>query len=434
MTAGDLMGLKMIVNGLSFSYGSALVLEGVALTIAEGDFVGIIGPNGSGKSTLLKILAALLKPAQGSVILDGRELRRWSRLDLARRIALVAQERGAGFNFLVEEVVAMGRYPYQGRFSAMGEADRRAVERAMHLTGCYQLRERELFSLSGGERQRVILARALAQETPCLLLDEPTSFLDIGYQVELLELLQSLNNREKLTVVMVMHDLNLASRYCRKLFLLHQGKIHACGDPAGVLNRENILAVYRTEVLIEPHPLGGSPQVIPISAKNLPGKTAYSGPVHLIGGGGSATPVMNELFIKGFPLSAGVLSAGDSDWAAARRLGLSMVEEAPFSPIREDRHRDNLGLIERSSAVVLAPLFVGPGNLLNVEAAGHALKQGLPVFVIDEPSIAARDFTGGRASLLYAELKEKGAVFVSRLDLLQLMKRDNGDGAILSHS
>jgi len=153
-----------------------------------------------------------------------------------------------------------------------------------------------------------------------------------------------------------------------------------------------------------------------------------------IGGGGSATPVMNELFIKGFPLSAGVLSAGDSDWAAARRLGLSMVEEAPFSPIREDRHRDNLGLIERSSAVVLAPLFVGPGNLLNVEAAGHALKQGLPVFVIDEPSIAARDFTGGRASLLYAELKEKGAVFVSRLDLLQLMKRDNGDGAILSHS
>src|SRR5690606_8726408 len=147
------------------------------------------------------------------------------------RLAVVGKGAGAGFNFSVEEMVAMGRYPYLDRFGSLKAGDRRAEERAMHLTGCYHLRHRGIFSLSGCERQRVILARALAQETPCLLLDEPTSFLDLGYQVELLELLRSLNLRERLTVVVVMHDLNLASRYCRKLFLLYRGRIHACGGP-----------------------------------------------------------------------------------------------------------------------------------------------------------------------------------------------------------
>ena len=223
-------------------------------------------------------------------------------------MALVGQERSAGFNFLVEDVVAMGRYPYQDRFSAPKEADRRAVERSMHLTGCYHLRERELFSLSGGERQRVILARALAQETPCLLLDEPTSFLDIGYQVELLELLQSLNRKEGITIIAVMHDLNLASRYCGKLLMLNQGKIYACGTPEEVLTRDHIRNVYRTEVIIEPHPLGGSPQIIPFAPPALHSAKTTAAQRCIIGGGGSATPLINELVLAGVLLSAGVLT------------------------------------------------------------------------------------------------------------------------------
>ncbi|NLA26591.1 MAG: ABC transporter ATP-binding protein, partial [Firmicutes bacterium] len=247
--------LNIEVKNLSFSYGPETILDGVNLTLKQGDFIGIIGPNGSGKSTLLKNMAAILTPTGGEIIIDSTELLRWRRRDLALRMAVVGQGGAAGFNFTVEEMVVMGRYPYLDRFSSLRAEDRLAVERAMHLTGCYHLRRREIFSLSGGERQRVILARALAQGTPCLLLDEPTSFLDLGYQVELLELLQSLNRRERLTIIMVMHDLNLAARYCRKLFLLYQKGIYAGGSPEEVLTRRHILEVYRTEVLIEPHPL-----------------------------------------------------------------------------------------------------------------------------------------------------------------------------------
>ncbi len=404
------------VKNLSFSYGPETILAGVNLTLKQGDFIGIIGPNGSGKSTLLKNMAAILTPTGGEIIIDGTELLRWRRRDLARRMAVVGQGGAAGFNFTVEEMVVMGRYPYLDRFSSLRAEDRLAVERAMHLTGCYHLRRREIFSLSGGERQRVILARALAQGTPCLLLDEPTSFLDLGYQVELLELLQSLNRRERLTIIMVMHDLNLAARYCRKLFLLYQKGIYAGGSPEEVLTRRHILEVYRTEVLIEPHPLDGKPQVIPVSANAAAANNSYQKRVHLIGGGGSATPLMKELFVKGISLSAGVLTVGDSDWATARRLGLRMVEEAPFSPISRQRHRQNLDLIEKAGAVVLAPLYVGPGNLPNVEAALFALQQGLPLFVIDDPPSAERDFAGGKGALLYRRLQEGGARFMPRQD------------------
>ena len=410
------MGLHIEVKNISFSYGPETVLDGVNLSLERGDFIGIIGPNGSGKSTLLKNMAAILTPTGGEISLEGRALLHWKRRELARSLAVVSQGGEVGFNFSVEEMVAMGRYPYLDRFSTLRTEDRLAVERAMHLTGCYHLRRREIFSLSGGERQRVILARALAQGTPCLLLDEPTSFLDLGYQVELLELLQSLNLREHLTVVVVMHDLNLAARYCRKLFLIYRGGIYAGGSPEEVLTREHILEVYRTEVLIEPHPLDGKPQVIPVSSAAAAPKNNFKKRVHLIGGGGSATPLMKELFVKGISLSAGVLTVGDSDWAAARRLGLLMVEEAPFSPISSQRHRQNLELIEQAGAVVLAPLYIGPGNMPNVEAALFALQQGLPLFVIDAPPAAARDFTGGQGEQLYRRLQQGGARFLPHQD------------------
>lgn len=417
------MDLHVEVDNIIFSYGSATVLDGVSLSLEQGDFIGIIGPNGSGKSTFLKNMAAVLTPDAGVISIDGKALPQWKRRDLARRLGVVGQGGTAGFNFSVEEMVAMGRYPYLDRFGSFKPADRRAVEQAMHLTGCYHLRQREIFSLSGGERQRVILARALAQETPCLLLDEPTSFLDLGYQVELLELLQSLNQREKFTIVVVMHDLNLASRYCRKLYLLYKGRIYAGGGPEEVLTRENILEVYRTEVLIEPHPLDGKPQVIPVAtAQASESKNSFLKRVHLIGGGGSATPLMKELFVKGLSLSAGVLSVGDSDWVTARRLGLLMVEESPFSPISSQRHQQNLKLIGKAGAVVLAPLYIGPGNLPNVEAALFALERGLPLFVIDEPPAASRDFAGGRGESLCRRLEKEGAIFFDDLDVSRIIR------------
>ncbi|HHX87413.1 MAG TPA: ABC transporter ATP-binding protein [Firmicutes bacterium] len=411
------MAVSIEVCGLCFSYDAEEVLNGVNLKVEPGEFVGIVGPNGSGKSTLLKIMAALLRPSRGSIYINQATIKEFTRLQLARLVSMVGQDQQAGFNFQVKQVVYTGRYPYQERFRPLKESDRQAVERAMHLTGCYHLKDRDLFSLSGGEQQRVFLARALAQETPLLLLDEPTAFLDIGYQVELLELLQGLNIREKLTVIAIIHDLNLASRYCRKIFMLHQGKIFAWGSPQEVLTRDNILKVFRTEVLVEPHPLGNVPQIIPISTSSPSGKqkTCLAQKVHIIGGGGSATGVINQLHLEGVPLSAGVLSIGDSDWATARRLGIDMVEESPFSPIREGQHWKNLQLIEKSAAVVLAPLFLGHGNLLNVEAALHALRMGRPVIVMAGSSVSKRDFTGGAGEILYRRLAGEGAMFIDNV-------------------
>lgn len=410
------MAVGIKVCGLCFSYGPEEVLNEITLEVDQGDFVGIVGPNGSGKSTLLKNMAAILRPSRGEIYINHTEIREYKRLELARLISMVGQDHRAGFNFQVEQVVYTGRYPYQGRFRPSTEADRQAVERAMHLTGCYHLKQRDLFSLSGGERQRVFLARALAQETPLLLLDEPTAFLDIGYQVELLELLQGLNTREKLTVVAVMHDLNLASRYCRKLFMLNRGKIFARGSPGEVLTRSHILEVYRTEVIVEPHPLGGAPQIIPIFPSSGREERSAVKKVHVIGGGGSATGIINQLYLKGIALSAGVLSIGDSDWATARRLGIDMVEESPFSPISLEQHRKNLRLIANASAVVLAPLYLGPGNLLNVEAALHALKNGKPVLVLAHSSVSKRDFTKGPGAEIYRRLSAGGAILMDQLD------------------
>lgn len=419
------MDYKITVDNLTFKYGSSTILEEISFALKSGEFVGIVGPNGSGKSTLLKNMAALLTAARGDILLDGRSLGSWSRRELARQLALVGQGSGAGFNFLVEDVVAMGRHPYQDRFSSISESDRQAVGRAMHLTGCYHLRERQIFTLSGGEQQRVILARALAQETPCLLLDEPTSFLDLGYQIELLELLQSLNSREQKTVVVVMHDLNLAARYCRRLFMLHQGKIYASGTPEAVLTRKNILEVYRTEVLIEAHPLDSSPQVVPVfHGRSRPENGSFR-KIHIIGGGGSATPLIKELSMQGLSLSAGVLSIGDSDWATARRLGLDMVEEDPFSPISEIRYRENLNLVDRSDVVVVAPLFIGPGNLRNLEAACLAIEQGLPVYLVDQPPFTERNFSGTDGEILYNRLLDSGAVTLSQPDLVKLLLSDS---------
>ena len=214
-----------------------------------------------------------------------------------------------------------------------------------------------------------------------------------------------------------MHDLNLASRYSRKLVMLNRGKIFARGSPEEVLTRDHILEVYRTEVLLEPHPMGGPPQIIPISPPTGRKGRERGRKIHVIGGGGSATGIINQLFLKGLTPSAGVLSIGDSDWVTARRLGLEMVEESPFSPIGLEQHRKNLGLVADASLVVLAPLFLGPGNLLNIEAALWGLEEGKTVLVLEPSSAGRRDFTGGPGGKLYQRLVEGGALLMEQFDL-----------------
>jgi iron complex transport system ATP-binding protein len=224
--------------------------------------MGLIGPNGSGKTTLLRILSGLLHPKRGHVYLDGRNIREFSRREIARRVAVVPQELVMPFAFSAYEMVMMGRTPHVRPILGAGPRDHQVVAEKMELTATLALAQRPFNELSGGEKQRVIIAMALAQEPDILLLDEPTVHLDINHQVEILELIKRLNRQESLTVLATMHDLNLAALYFDRLILLNGGQVVAIGSPAEVLCEESIRQVFQAHVQVQEHPTRHIPQVV----------------------------------------------------------------------------------------------------------------------------------------------------------------------------
>ncbi len=239
-------------SGLRVDYGRGPVLEGVDLRCEAGEFVGLLGRNGSGKTTLLRALLGLVPEQGGAVSLAGRPLDGLRRRQIAQSVAWVPQEAGRAFAFRVREVVAMGRNPYLGRFAPAGPHDRDQIEAALAATDLAELAERPITELSGGEWRRVLIARALAQETELLLLDEPTASLDLAHQLEVLELLRSLA-REGRCVVASLHDLSQAARWCDRLIILAEHRVAAAGRPAEILTPERLAAWFgvRAEVRVE---------------------------------------------------------------------------------------------------------------------------------------------------------------------------------------
>jgi len=251
------------VQDIAFSYDGARVIDGVSFRVEDGEFVGVIGPNGSGKTTLLKLLSKVLHPDSGTIRIKGKEIARISNRELARIIAVVPQESNVLFPFTVREIVLMGRYPHLGALSFEHEKDFRIAEEMMRTTDVAQFAGRLITEVSGGEKQRVIVARALAQEPAAMLLDEPTAFLDIKHQIDVHELLKSLNEKRGMTIVCISHDLNLAARYCKRLILLDRGRVAADGTPREVLTPENIARVFGVNALVQQHPHTGAPVVMP---------------------------------------------------------------------------------------------------------------------------------------------------------------------------
>ncbi len=247
------------VEGVSFAYGDKPTLSGVQLAARAGEMVGIIGPNGSGKSTLLRLIAGVLRPQQGRIAIAGEDLRLLSRLQTARRVAVVPQSPHLPDSFTAWEIVLLGRTPYLRLLQAEGPCDFAAVQRAMEVCGVWQLAGRRMGDLSGGERQRVVIARALAQEPRLLLLDEPTSHLDINHQTAILDLIAALSREEGLAVVAVFHDLNLAAQYCRRLLILRGGRVLAEGSPHEVITPQNVSLAYGTTVCVVAHPHNNLP-------------------------------------------------------------------------------------------------------------------------------------------------------------------------------
>lgn len=242
--------------------GGSRVLDGVSFTLAEGGMYGIIGPNGAGKSTLLSLLSGVEPAGGGSVNLRGEPVKAYKRKDLARWVGVLQQEGLPATAFTVREVVGMGRYPHQNWLGHEEKDAGELIESAMRTLGLTELAERRLSQLSGGERQRVALAKVMVQEPELILLDEPTTYLDIGHQVQLLDAVRDWQKQKRLTAVAVFHDLNLAAQYCDRLLVLAGGKLAADGTPAEVLTEETISRVYGTDPIVLRHPDNGAPQVL----------------------------------------------------------------------------------------------------------------------------------------------------------------------------
>ena len=257
-------GAIVALRGLRFGWGERVVLRGVDLTIAPGEFVGLLGPNGSGKSTLLRLIGGTLRAGGGQIAVVGLQPGRVNRRALARRVASVAQTPTLPEAFTVADLVLLGRTPHLRPLRGEGERDYAAARRALIAAGCLDLAGRRLGELSGGERQRASLARALAQEPELLLLDEPTAHLDPGVGQALVATLRRLNGEVGLTVLAALHDVNLAAATCPRLLLLHEGRLIADGPPEEVITPPLLRRAYGYDAQVIPHPQTGRPVVLPL--------------------------------------------------------------------------------------------------------------------------------------------------------------------------
>ncbi len=257
---------RLRADAVTLRYDEHTVIDGLDIEVPDGEITAIIGPNACGKSTLLKALARLLRPSAGQVVLDGEQIHKLATKEVARRLGLLPQTPIAPDGILVVDLIARGRSPHQKLFQQWSDADERAVRAALQATSTGDLADRPVDELSGGQRQRVWIAMALAQETDLLLLDEPTTFLDIAHQIDVLDLVMRLNRERGRTVVVVLHDLNLACRYASHLIAMREGTIVASGAPGDVINAGSVRDVFGLDSVVIDDPVSHTPLVIPVGS------------------------------------------------------------------------------------------------------------------------------------------------------------------------
>lgn len=419
--------ISIKIDDIVVGYEAVEVLSEVTCEVAGGEFVGIVGPNGSGKTTLLRSISRVLKPRSGVVLIGEKDVFETPARELAREMAVVPQDTVPAFDFTAMEIVLMGRSPHLGRFQMESGKDMSIVEDAMRLTGTSHLANRQFAALSGGERQRVVIARALAQEPRVILLDEPTSHLDINYQFEILNLIHRLNREQGITVLAVLHDLNLSAQYCDRLIMIGNGKIQAIGTPEDVLTSENVKQVYGAEVWVRKHPTSGRPYVIagidrPVSEEETR-QFERKPKVHVICGGGTGAPIFAALLRHGFEVTSGVLNAGDTDQEAADELGVKYISAPPFTEITEKAAEENLAMIREADIIVVADMPYGAWNLPNLNTAVLAADQGAKLVLFKPETIDQRDFTGGKAKNLIEYLLQKALKVSSLEELAHLIEK-----------
>ena len=399
------MGEQMLeLQDVRAGYGEQEVLRGVSFSAGQGEFAALIGSNGAGKSTLLRCICGLLPLKEGSIRICGRDTGRISAKERARLVAVVPQSYVVEYAFTVEDVVSMGRYPYHSFGRRETPEDVRAVRQAMEVTNTLEFRSRLYNELSGGEKQRVILARALAQQPEILLLDEPTSALDLHHQTEVMELITRLNREQGLTVLVVLHDVNMASRYCGRMILLREGRVAADGSPSEVVTKKNMERLYQMKLLIRENPLYGKPEITPVRVLREE-QTDHPLRIHVICGADGAVKLLEELEERGYLLSAGVVNEGSDDCAICRALRIPHVEIPPFTPVTPEAQEENLKLMEDAEVILISDLPFGQNNLANLD--GLERVKGRIFF---HKNALSSDYTGGRLVERLEELGRKKKV------------------------
>lgn len=393
-------------------YGAEPVLKEVGIRVEPGQLVAILGPNGAGKSTLIRCLSRTLRPTSGRVEVDGEDLYSLTARESARRIAVVPQFEEPVFEFTVREMVEMGRF-------AAGDSFGESVQLALEATTLDALADRSFTSLSGGERQRVLVARALAQETPVILLDEPTAHMDIGFQIATLALLRQLS-REGKGVAAALHDLNLASGFADRAVLMYSGRVVAEGPVDEVLSSQEIERVYGAAFERVRDDRTGRIIVVP---EFVPEKSKTKTPkrIHLVGGGGSAAPILTELWQIGHNLSLGITHVSDSDYEAAVRLGIPCVAAPPFSKFTSKLREEALHLASDAEAVVVCPTPYGTGNLENLTLLEELASRGVSAWIIERPR-GEWDFTSGEATERMERIAFAKSRVVSASELARLLE------------
>ena len=353
-------------ENLEAGYDGKAWIREISIHASRGEIVTLIGPNGAGKSTILKSIAGQLKPVGGVVSLDGRMMEQWPETELARRMAVMMTERMQPELMTCFDVAAMGRYPHTGRFGILSETDRAIVREALAMVHAEELEDREFSRISDGQKQRILLARAICQQPQIILLDEPTSFLDIRHKMELLTILKTLVRKKQVAVLMSMHELDLAQKVSDYIVCVGENKIWKCGMPEEIFTAVNMEALFgiRAESYQAEY---GSVELTPVSG--VP-------EVFVIGGNGSGIPVYRKLQRQGIPFAAGVLHENDLDYPVAKALAVQVISERPYEPIGEAAYEEALRVMEKCRTVICSVQEFGSGNLKNADLLQHFMKKG----------------------------------------------------------
>ena len=387
------------IKDITVKYGDYEVLKDISFNIKNGEFTSIIGPNGAGKSTVLKAIMKNIDLSSGDIIIKGKSIKKMSHKEKACIIGFVPQEFNVSFDFTVYEIVAMGRNPYSSRFKKSEYDDKGIIEEALKKTNTYEFKDKYFNSLSGGEKQRVIIARALAQQPEILILDEATSSLDIHHQLDILELIHTLNREDGLSVVTIMHDLNLASRFSDNIILLSKNGIIRQGKPSEVIDENVLKSVYDMDMVVRENKLLSYTEIIPLRIRKS--KEDKNTHIHVICGGGTGEYILQKLYSERYEISCGVLSEGDSDLDLCRSLNLNYVAEKPFSKFSEECIAKNKELINKSDIIILTDVAIGHGNLANIKLIENIRDKKIIIL-----HSVNRDFVDGEYERILEKIKE----------------------------